>query len=370
MILRPSNARRWVPCPGSLSMEDHFPEESNVFDQEGQAAHEAAHIFVNGHGLSVGLPAENGTIITDEMVPAAQLYAATVREQEYNSEQSETELHGDLGWGIAISGTPDFWGYNETTDTLRIVDFKYGHGVVDVPENLQLIIYARLIRKALATVGPAVSEITKIEFVIVQPRASHANGPVRTWKTTFHRLEPFFLAIRLSAKAALEPGARTFAGPHCRYCTARRGCDTLQNAAMEAVDYSGTSTPRELNPADMAVEYRFLQAAKSVLDSRFTAMETQMLEVLKRGEPIPGFMAKPGRGVLGWDKPVPEVAALGSLLGVELQKPIAVITPTQAKSKGFNHSLFPGYTKQFPGALKIVPDDRDALAKQIFEGAE
>ena len=135
---------------------------------------------------------------------------------------------------------------------------------------------------------------------------------------------------------------------------------------MGAADYSGFNTPRELSPAEMAVEYSILQSAKQSLDARLEALAVSMLATIKRGEHVPGYVARPGQGALKWAKPVPEVIALGRLLGMDLQKRLDAITPTQAKGRGLDLNVYRAFTEHFPGALKLAPDDRDAIAKRLF----
>ena len=38
--LSPSGAHRWMACPGSLKMEEPFPDTSSVYADEGTAAHQ------------------------------------------------------------------------------------------------------------------------------------------------------------------------------------------------------------------------------------------------------------------------------------------------------------------------------------------
>src|SRR5690606_6882742 len=76
-------------------------------------------------------------------------------------------------------GTGDFVAWFEQDRRLEIVDFKNGRGVVDVEGNPQLRTYA--LGAMLHHTALAVDTVT---VTIVQPRAAHKDGRIRS--ETFH----------------------------------------------------------------------------------------------------------------------------------------------------------------------------------------
>lgn len=112
---------------------------------------------------------------------------------------------------------------------LEVVDFKYGSFVaVDADANLQLGYYAlgELARGMYAAV----------RLTVVQPRADHAAGPVRSYDTTPERLEAWAHRVLLPGLAAARaPGAPLRAGNHCMFCDAKEVCPERLREKLERV---------------------------------------------------------------------------------------------------------------------------------------
>jgi hypothetical protein len=117
-------------------------------------------------------------LVTEEMADHVQLYVDYVRNL-----MNETKgvlaiehrvhlktLHPDL------YGTCDAIVY-EDFGTLHVIDFKYGAGIpVEVEGNEQVMYYA------LGALE--LGDFEKVVLHIVQPRAEHEAGPIRSWSTT------------------------------------------------------------------------------------------------------------------------------------------------------------------------------------------
>ena len=68
-----------------------------------------------------------------------------------------------------------------------------------------------------------------------------------------------------------------------------------------------------------------------------------------------------------WNKPTAEVLALGELMGFNLAKPAAVITPNQAVKLGLDEKIVKTYAIRPKGEMKLAQDD-GSLARKIFGG--
>ena len=117
-------------------------------------------------------------------------------------------------------------------DTLYVTDYKHGYGIVEVANNTQLIAYA------IATLDTfnLWQTIKRVVTTIVQPRASHIDGPIRTHEYTVDDLRVNWWPQYVEAvRAGEDPTTPTKAGKHCKYCPARGYCRarimmTLQSA--------------------------------------------------------------------------------------------------------------------------------------------
>ncbi len=237
-----SSASRWINCPGSVRAIAALPEwernRSSTYADEGTAAHALAELC-----LSTDKDAEEfagrrikGELgeyeVDDEMVDAVQVYLDEVRGQVARLGPTaqlyvEARVHpipDDPNlYGTADAIVLDELGHAE----LVVTDFKYGRGVVvDVDWNDQAMYYGLgALREA-----PGVDTIT---LVVVQPRAPHADGPVRRF--TINRETLLWYAGTLIGAAArtAEPDAPLKAGSWCGFCPVRGVCPSLEEKALQ-----------------------------------------------------------------------------------------------------------------------------------------
>ena len=215
-LLSPSSAHRWVPCPASILMSEGIPNTTSSYAEEGTRAHALAEsMLTNG---SVDFAPDH------EMVSYVSIYTDFVSsipgDRLIEHSLNLTPITGEAD----AQGTADAIIYDTVSDTLWIIDLKYGQGVqVDAVDNLQLMIYGMA---ALVELDPiyGFQQATKINLAIVQPRVSDA---ALVWSTTVERLE--IEAERVSKAAdtifdAQAAGAELVpcAGEkQCRFCPAK-----------------------------------------------------------------------------------------------------------------------------------------------------
>jgi hypothetical protein len=351
-------------------MAPQFPEEDTEEAREGEAAHELGAAMIQAadgrkHPLAIDGPASNGTILTEEIWATSETYANNVIET----------LEGEPADCIAIEqtirtpihencwGTPDAALWIPRLHTLLIWDFKYGHGVVEAFENSQLICYAS---GCLAQLGWP-SEAT-VKLRVVQPRAYHPEGPIRTWAPKSEALQHHITLLRGAASACLdcEGGADTHSGAHCRYCSARHACPAALAAGIRLYEATKRPTPVNMTPAELGAQLAIVQRARKHLECLETALAQQATAALKGGQLVPGYMLAPGPGRLEWSKPPAQILRLGALLGVDLLKPAAPITPTQARKTGLNPELINAHTHTTATGLKLQADS-GTLARKTFQ---
>jgi hypothetical protein len=125
---------------------------------------------------------------------------------------------------------PQVWG---TADCLTfdpdqvdgVLDLKFGAGVTVEPDTAQLAIYALLAARRFGT-----SE-SGIAATILQPRAGHREGPVRSFHYTPEALDRFEQVLRAVVSATEQPDAPRRAGEWCRFCAAAGTCPEFQRAS-------------------------------------------------------------------------------------------------------------------------------------------
>jgi hypothetical protein len=371
-LLAPSSMNTVMRCPGSIQLARLYPEDEDSQDaREGTASHWAGSELLAGHTVDVGQVAPNNVTLDADMIEGAEMYVRAVREVVpvggYIEERVDISYVHPFMWG-----TPDFWHYDPIQRVLYVFDYKYGRRFVEVFENWQLIAYAAGIMWSLALDDRE----TTVHFGIVQPRAYHRDGPVRTWRVRGVDLRALINILAGGAEAAVRldgtfnPDAKCVVNPGCRDCTGRRACPTLQRAAMADVDLAGAPVPFDLPPAAVGVELRMILHAMDTLKARASGLEEQAKAAMISGTDVPWFKLERGESREKWLRPIPEILALGTLLGLPLAKPPEAITPTQARKLGLSPELTATYAGRTSGEMKLVPDDGSKARKVFTTGAD
>src|ERR1700741_126047 len=189
-------AERWMNCPGSVALirELALPETDEPdYRREGTAMHEAAeHCLTNGLDTWEIVGQEfNKTVIDEPMADAIQMYLDHVRPfmghgwTPYIEFPISSPVHPDF------YGSLDFGAVGWGLTRVIVRDLKGGEGItVEAAQNPQIMYYAFGIVDGLERQeGFAFSDDTVVDIGIVQPRAFHADGPIRTWETTVGELK-------------------------------------------------------------------------------------------------------------------------------------------------------------------------------------
>ncbi len=226
--LSASSAHRWLVCPGSVETADQDVQE--------------------GPGTT--------WVVSEEMAEAVQLYLDVVRQAlkdlpgstlqvEQNFELYD--LHPDMGGSCDAIVT-------QPMGTIKVFDFKYGMKPVEAEDNAQLKFYS--VGGIRSAWDPEI-----VEVVIVQPRAFHKDGPVRSWKTTPESLVKFGDGeLKVKAAEAFGKNPKRVAGDHCKFCPKAAGCQTLRehvtNTAMTMFNpVNGASkSPALVSPTQLTSE--------------------------------------------------------------------------------------------------------------------
>lgn len=142
-FLSPSGSHRWLNCTPSAMLESEFPGGSSSAAEEGTAAHEFCE-----HKLKKALRRRSKRPVSDydsdEMQEYTDSYVDYVLEQLEVAKQTCKDPMVLIEQKVDFSEyVPDGYGTADciivSDNTLQIIDFKYGLGVlVDAEQNTQL----------------------------------------------------------------------------------------------------------------------------------------------------------------------------------------------------------------------------------------
>lgn len=367
-----SGAYRWMACPGSVRLSAGIESKSSAYAEEGTVAHQLAELCLrNGQDpiewVDRKIPAKYGEhFVTGEMAEAVTVYVDYIRTHIIAGDQVQIEQRFDLsslGVGVPMFGTCDSVIYMPEYRKMIVVDFKYGAGIaVEAVGNPQLRYYA--LGSLLSMPDAAVDSIS---VVVVQPRAFHVDGPIRSENITSYDLAEWSAELVEAAKRTTEPDAHLFAGDHCRFCPALAICPAQRERAVAVIEADFAPLPPEtLTPAELA----------AVLDKRaqldavvawYKAVEAHAYSLAIGGEHVPGYKLVQGRaGNKAWADEDDAALAL-ELAGVapedlwtrKLVSPAAaekLVGKTAAKDLA-------QYVARKPGVPTLVPvsDKRQAI---------
>ena len=364
--LAPSSAYRWQPCPGSVPLEARYPEEEETEEAAaGTASHHAGAEELLGRPVAVGDLAPNGVVLTEEMIEGASMWTTDVftvciatgtplDHLQVEQRVQMPRIHADA------FGTPDTWLYVPNAGTLYVWDYKFGHGVVEHVENWQLIAYVCGILDLLGIDGRNDQELW-VDMRVVQPRAYHRDGRVRSWRVRASDLRGYFNKLAAAAAEAMGAHPHTLSGPHCLHCKAAAHCPTLKRATWAAADFVGGSAPESLDADSAAYELGLLEHIAVLVKARLQGREADVTARLKRGEVVADWCLEPTYGRQTWKEgDEAQVIAVGDMCGVNLRKPEAAVTPLQAvklaAKKGVDASVIYEYSETPRTGVKLARD--------------
>jgi hypothetical protein len=288
--LAPSQSATWEPCPGSVAMIEAIPKKyrqpSGYYAQLGTAAHGLLERCLStGHE-----PAEYlGRIIEllgeDENVSILKPGAKMPDDEDRAIFVVDTDMieavetavayvlgrMEELGEGTSLSleksvrvldtrddcfGTADVV-MSSWPDTLEVDDYKNGSGVlVEVEDNHQLRSYL------LGAAREDKFSHDEYIYAVIQPRAPHSDGPIRSEAVSRKELLQFGLMLERAAKRVDESRAIMAKGgtaddlfeqgfleagtKQCKWCEAAPTCPAALAKAEEIAGADFDDEPREL----------------------------------------------------------------------------------------------------------------------------
>lgn len=221
-FLSPSGSHRWLNCTPSAMLESEFPGGSSSAAEEGTAAHEFCE-----HKLKKALRRRSKRPVSDydsdEMQEYTDSYVDYVLEQLEVAKQTCKDPMVLIEQKVDFSEyVPDGYGTADciivSDNTLQIIDFKYGLGVlVDAEQNTQLMCYSI----GALNLFDSLYDIKEVTMHIFQPRREN----VQNWTIPVDELKAWAEnEMKPKAQMALNGEGEYHPGEWCQFCKAAVRC--------------------------------------------------------------------------------------------------------------------------------------------------
>lgn len=369
--LSPSGSKKWLACPGSLTLEEDVPNISSDYSDDGTAMHTVAAVVLKvgpevkvaewiGELIPVNADDEDPrtVLFTDDMAELTQGYVDTVRALAEGHElHVEQRLPFTEYLTIAPEDDEEQFGTADAVilrkdRVLLVIDLKTGYRYVEVEQNTQLMIYA------LAVIArfELSHEFDEVVLMIYQPR----HGGMREWRVSVadlrkwveEVLKPGAIKVDLartnysliSDEEEFNDWAQQYLNPtpndqECAFCRVMATCPSQKRYIEQTVgaDFEAIQEPGKVDliASTASAEYLSLaMKAAAMIEQWIKAVRAETERRLLLDEPVPDFGLELGKqGNRAWTnaKEVERLMREVYRLKMEHVYDMTLISPTSAE---------------------------------------
>jgi hypothetical protein len=273
----PSAAARWSVCPVSSTVAQLYPNDESEASTKGDYAHDQLETAIL---FGIMEPVTEDEDLNENLAVVMEWIA-----QQRASYGPDCKVYAEEVYDIPETGE---FGTADVTfvspEVLHIADYKNGYVVVDVHGNEQMLTY---LLGAIARHGPR----RRMYISVLQPNASHIDGPIRTVEVTQADIEAWRAKI---AWSIANPDVAV-AGKHCKksYCPHRGNCAAfLAYAQTEAAD---AWYPADVNAMSDEQLAKALDHAEVLHGLRDELRKAAMMRIMQMDRSIAGYKCVKGR---------------------------------------------------------------------------
>ena len=296
-LLSASSAHRWLHCTGSPLLEKEFPDTTSVYAQEGTLAHELCELKLKKY--TTVMPKGTYTRAHNKIMKS-ELWQNEMEgtSEAYLEYVKEIMLACEIAPAVLIEKRVDFSRYVPegfgtadclmlAGDTLHVIDYKHGKGVVvDAAHNPQMMLYALGAMDELSLLY----RFKSVHMTIVQPRVNNISeftmtaDELREWGES---------VVKPKAEAAISGKGEFEAGDWCRFCRAKQQCKTRYESNDSLYpELSARHDPRLITLEELG---EYLKRGRDMAAWLEDMKEYALSESLA-GADVPGWKAVEGRG--------------------------------------------------------------------------
>lgn len=293
-LLSASGAHRWLNCPPSARLEEKLPETNSDYANEGKLAHKIAELrlrkFISPMGpktYAVELKKlQADPLYQDEMLKYVDIYfnhIAKIATGLPSAPYIAIEKRLDYG-----AYAPEGFGTGDCimihSDTLYIIDLKYGKGVPVFAEwNPQMLLYALGAYEAYKLLY----SIKNVILIIAQVRLEDG---ISQWQLSIDELLSWGESIKQIAWQAYNGEGEFHAGEWCRFCRAKAVCRARSETYTALEDFAKKDIKLLSNSEIGELLHKARQLTEWAKD-----LEQYALTECLAGNEIPGWKVVEGR---------------------------------------------------------------------------
>jgi hypothetical protein len=417
-MLSPSKRSRWALCPGSIREEAKYPDTgSGPAAIDGTHSHTLLETCIKFDATAhfyIGqlMTDHEGTFVVDaDRADRVQIALDYIDKRVLEESTpflipkviSETRVDpAHLLGRDDLSGTVDV--QLEGYETLELIDYKDGMGIVSAEGNLQLEQYAYGVLAGYKLPVNGAYPFSTIRMTIIQPKLALRGMPaITSHDVSVHDLLANMGTIITQAAATDAPDAPLVPGEsQCKFCRAKGSCAALASNVMKEVgimfqpvvtqtlDVAQQSADKDPSTMDDAQIAQIMEAAP-LMRQLLEGVEKEALRRMEAGQVIPGLKLVNGRGSRTWALPEDQMAEKLIKMGIPKSAvyETKLVTPAKAekltweKKDGTKVALTDRqltrmeqeYVVKLAGKLTVVPesDGRQAVitnAAPLFSAVE
>jgi len=338
--LSPSKRSRWALCPGSIREEAKYPDEgSGPAAIDGTHSHYLLEVCLWERktateyiGQSM-LDHDGEFVIDKDRAARVQIALDYIREREALLDGKSNVISESKVDPAYLLGRDDLSGTVDVQilagDTLELIDYKDGMGIVSAKGNLQLEQYAYGVLAGYKLPVNGAYPFHTVRMTIIQPKlAMRGMNAISSHDVSVADLLANMGTIVKQAAATDQPDAPLVPGDsQCKFCRAKGSCAALASNVMKEVgimfqpvvsntlDMAQQSADKEPSTMDDAQIAQIMEAAP-LMRQLLEGVEKEALRRLKAGQSIAGLKLVNGRGSRTWSLNEEEIATRLIKMGV------------------------------------------------------
>lgn len=367
-LLSASSSHRWIACPPSAML---CAKEKDVFSEYAKQGTDAHSLCEYKLKILLGMetcdPTETLDFFDQEMEDSADAYAQFVMEQVTEGKETCKDTLVLVEQKIDFSRwVPDGFGTGDCVivadDTLRVIDFKYGVGVlVDAENNPQMMCYAL----GALQMFEGIYDISSIAMTIFQPRRDNVSTFVLSREELLKWAEE---VLSPAANLATKGEGEFHAGSHCQFCKVKATCRKRAEYNLELARYD-FAVPASLTDEEVEI----ILSKVDELTSWATDIKEYALQQALSGKAWNGYKLVEGRANR---KYINESAVAEKVKSVGFDpydhKVLGITAMTKLLGKTKFEELLEGLIEKPQGKPTLVPmsDKRPAMQSAVNDFKE